>query len=115
MRLRLLPLALIAALALVALAGVGTASARSCKDLRVSGGYLTNITVRGVSCSTGHSVAREHRRKRLRNGVRGRFNGRVNGFRCREGSRSSSGDQIAARVRCTRGDKRVTFVYTQFV
>ena len=115
MRLRLLPLALIAALAVVALAGAGTASARSCSDIRVSGGYLSNITVRGVSCATGKDVAREHRRKRLRNGVRGRYNGRVNGFRCREGERSSSGDEVAARVRCTRGDKRVTFVYSQNV
>lgn len=113
MRLRTLPLALLAALALVAVASVGTASAKSCSDIQLAGqGYIIGINVTGISCSTGKSIAREHfRKRRARGGWDGKYNGRVKGYRCRESDRRKTSIQLNARVRCTRGSKRVRFVY----
>ena len=116
MRLRL-SLALIAALAVVALAGPGTASAASCnvstRDYP-GDGYFTSLSVRGVSCSTGKSVAREHYRKRVRRGGRdGKYNGSVKGFNCSETTLSRNSTQLNRRVRCRNGGKRVTFTYQQ--
>ena len=117
MRLRTLPLALLAALAVVALAGAGTATAKGC-DVKTSDypgdGYFTSLSVSGVSCSTGKSVAREHYRKRVRRGGRdGKYNGSVKGFNCRESSRNRSSTELNARVSCKRGSKRVSFTYQQ--
>ena len=117
MRLRLLPLALIAALAVAALAGPGTASAATC-SVRTSDypgdGYFTSLRVSGVSCRTGKSIAREHYRKRVRNGGKdGRYNGSVKGYSCRESSRSKTSTELNARVTCKRGGKRVVFTYQQ--
>ncbi len=115
MRLLTLPLALVAALALVAVAGVGTASAKSCSSAKYPGdGYFTSLRVTGVSCSTGKKVAREHYRKRVRNGGRdGRYNGSVLGWSCRESSRSKTSTELNARVTCRRGSKRIVFTYQQ--
>ena len=117
MRLRLLPLALIAALAVVAAFGAGTASAKSC-NVRTSDypgdGYFTSLSVRGVSCSTGKSVAREHYRKRVRRGGKdGKYNGSVKGWSCRESSRSKTSTELNARVTCRRSGNRITFTYQQ--
>lgn len=119
MRARLLPLALIAALAVVALAGAGTASAATC-NVRPSDypgdGYFTSLRVTGVSCSTGKSVAREHYRKRVRRGGRdGKYNGPVKGFSCRESNRrkTTRPRELNARVTCRRGGKRIVFTYQQ--
>ena len=117
MRLRLLPLALIAALAVVAFAGAGTAAAATC-NVKTSDypgdGYFTSLRVSGVSCSTGKSVAREHYRKRVRRGGKdGKYNGSVKGWSCRESSRSKTSTELNARVTCRRGGKRVVFTYQQ--
>lgn len=116
MRLRLLPLALIAALAVVALAGAGTAAAASCnvRNAYPGDGYFTSMRVSGVSCSTGKSVAREHYRKRVgRGGKDGRYNGKVKGYSCRESSRNKISTELNARVTCKRGGKRIVFTYQQ--
>jgi hypothetical protein len=113
MRLRLLLLTLIAALA----ASTGTAAAATC-SVRTSDypgdGYFTSLRTKGVGCTKGKSVAREHYRKRVSKGGRdGRFNGRVQGYRCRESSRSKTSTELNARVTCKRGGKRITFTYQQ--
>jgi hypothetical protein len=117
MRLRTLPLALLAALALLAVAGMGTASAKGCgvKPSDYPGeGYFTSLSVKGVSCSTGKSVAREHAPKRVNPGGRdGRDNGSVKGYSCRESSRNRTSTEINARVTCKRGSKRIVFTYQQ--
>jgi hypothetical protein len=117
MRLRLLPLALIAALAVVASLGAGSAVAKSC-SVRTSDypgdGYFTSLRVSGVGCSTGKSVAREHYRKRLRKGGKdGKFNGSVKGYSCRESSRSKTSTELNARVTCKRSGKKIVFTYQQ--
>ena len=117
MPLRLLPLALFAALALIATMGVGTAAAGSCgvKSSDYPGeGYFTSLSTKGVSCTKGKSVARAHYKKRVNRGGRdGKFNGRVKGFRCKESSRSKTSTELNARVTCKRGRKRVVFTYQQ--
>ena len=118
MRLSLPPLALIAALAVAALAGsAGSASAATC-SVRTSDypgdGYFTSLRTSGVGCSTGKSVAREHYRKRVRNGGKdGRYNGSVKGWSCRESSRSKTSTELNARVTCRRSGNRITFTYQQ--
>ena len=114
MRRLTLPLALIAALAIVALAGVGTAAARSCSPAKYPGdGYFTSLSVRGTSCAKGREVQREHYRCRVRNGGRdGRCTRRVEGYRCRE-DRNRIATEINSRVRCTRGSAVIRFTYQQ--
>ncbi len=114
MRLYTLPLALIAALAIVALMGVGTASAKSCDPARYPGdGYFTSLSVSGTSCSRGREVQRAHYRCRVSNGGRdGRCNRRVEGYRCRE-DRNRISTEINSRVRCTRSSATIRFTYQQ--
>ena len=114
MRLITLPLALVAALAIVALAGVGTASAKSCSAAKYPGhGYFTSLSVKGTSCARGREVQRAHYRCRVRNGGRdGRCNRRVEGYRCRE-SRNRISTEINASVRCTRGSAVIRWTYQQ--
>jgi hypothetical protein len=112
MRRRLLPLALLAAFAVVPLAGSGTAAAKSCSDFQVNNGYVTNLSVKGVSCSTGKKVAREHyNKRRKRGGWDGKYNGSVRGYSCRETNRNKSSVELNGRVVCKRGGKRITFFY----
>ena len=111
--LRILPLALVAALAAIAFAGVGTAAARSCSDIQLPGrGYIIGITAKNVGCKSAKSVARAHFRKRLdRGGWDGKYNGNVKGYSCRESDRRKTSTELNARVRCTDGSKRISFVY----
>ncbi len=116
MRLRTLPLALLAALAVVALAGAGTASAKGC-DVKTSDypgdGYFTSLSVRGTSCSAGQTVQRNHYRCRVRNGGKdGRCRSRVDGYSCSE-RRSRISTEINGRVSCRKGSRRVSFTYQQ--
>ena len=117
MRLRLLPLALIASLALVAIAGAGTAAAKSCgvKPSTYPGdGYFTSLSVKSTSCKKGKKVARAHYKKRVnRGGKDGEFNGRVKRFNCDESSRNKTSTELNARVTCKRGRKRIEFTYQQ--
>ena len=117
MRLRLLPLALFAALALVAVGGAGTAAAKSCnvKPSDYPGdGYFTSLSVQNASCKKGKRVARRHYKKRVnRGGKDGEFNGRVKGFNCDESSRNKTSTELNARVTCKDGGKRIVFTYQQ--
>ena len=114
MRLITLPLALVAALAIVALAGVGTASAKSCKSAKYPGdGYFTSLSVRGTSCSAGRTVQKHHYSCRVRNGGRdGRCNSRVDGYSCSE-RRNRISTEINGRVSCRKGSRRISFTYQQ--
>ena len=114
MRLRLLPLALFAALALVAVAGAGTAAAKSCSPAKYPGdGYFTSLTVKVTSCSQGKKVQKAHYRCRMNNGGKdGRCRKRVEGYKCRE-TRNAISTEINSRVRCRKGSARVRFTYQQ--
>ena len=113
MRLITLPLALVAALAIVALAGVGTASAKSCSPAKYPGdGYFTSLSVSGTSCARGREVQRAHYRCRISNGGRDGRCSRALGYRCRE-SRTRISTEINGRVRCTRSSAVVSFTYQQ--
>jgi hypothetical protein len=114
MRLRLLPLALFAALAVVALAGAGTASAKSCDAGKYPGdGYFTSLSVKGTSCAGGRTVEKHHYSCRVRNGGKdGRCNKRVDGYSCSE-RRNRISTEINAQVKCKKGSRRITFTYQQ--
>ncbi len=61
MRKLTLPLALLAALALVALAGAGTATAKGCKSASYPGeGYFNDLNVKRTSCPAGRQVQKSH-------------------------------------------------------
>jgi hypothetical protein len=115
MRLIKLPLVLVVALAIVALAGVEAASAKSCSPARYPGdGYFTSLNVSGTSCARGREVQRSHYRCRVRNGGRdGRCRSRVEGYRCREERFGRTSAEYNARVRCTRGSAVIRFTYQQ--
>ena len=115
MRILALPLALVAALAIVALAGVGTASAKSCSSAKYPGdGYFTSLSVRGTSCASGRTVQRHHYSCRVRNGGRdGRCNRRVDGYSCSERRGERTPAEYNARVSCRKGSRRITFTYQQ--
>ena len=114
MRPRLLPLALFAALAVVALAGAGTASAKSCSPAKYPGdGYFTNLTVSRTSCSAGRTVQTHHYSCRVRNGGKdGRCNRRVDGYKCSE-RRNRISTEINGRVTCKKGSRTIRFFYQQ--
>jgi hypothetical protein len=78
-------------------------------------GYFTSLRVSHTSCRTGRKVALAHYRCRRKHGVRGRCHHRVLHFRCSEHRPSSARipTQYSSRVTCTRGSRRVVFVYQQ--
>ena len=114
MRLRLLPLALIAAFALVALVGTGTAAAKSCSPAKYPGdGYFTSLTVKVTSCSQGKKVQKAHYRCRMDNGGKdGRCTSRVKGYKCKE-NRNEISTEINSRVTCKKGTARIKFTFQQ--
>lgn len=120
-RLRALPRALPAALALAALGALPAAAgaapvataAKTCKAPKYPGsGYFTSLKVFGVSCATGRRVALAHYRCRTRHGIRGRC-GRVLGYRCSE-RRAAISTEFNSRTTCRRGSRKVVFTYQQF-
>ncbi len=119
MRLITLPLALVAtlaALAIVALAGVGTAAAKSCSAAKYPGdGYFTSLSVNGTSCSRGREIQRSHYRCRVRNGGRDGRCRRTSGYSCRESRPRSqrTSSEYNATVRCTRGSATIRWTYQQ--
>lgn len=114
MRLRLLPLALLAALALVAVAGAGTAAAKSCSPAKYPGdGYFTSLSVKVTSCSQGKKVQKAHYNCRLRNGGKdGRCPRRVKGYKCKE-RRNEISTEINSSVKCRKGSARIRFTFQQ--
>ncbi len=94
------------------------ATAKACNPPKYPGeGYFTTLTVKGVSCSTGGTIAKEYYRCRMRNGGRkGKCpsSQRIKGYRCRETKRTTIPTEINARVSCTRGGgKSVVHTYQQ--
>ena len=114
MRLRHLALSLIAAFALVALAGAGTASAKSCSSAKYPGdGYFTSLSVKGTSCASGRTVQKHHYSCRLRNGGKdGRCNKSVDGYSCKE-RRNRISTEINGQVTCRKGSRKIVFTYQQ--
>jgi hypothetical protein len=114
MRLRPLPLGLAAALAGIALASAGPASAKSCTPAKYPGdGSFTSLSVRGTSCAAGRTLQRRRYTCRVRNGgADGRCNRRVDGYSCSE-RRTRISTEINGRVSCRKGSRRVTFSYQQ--
>ena len=115
MRRLTLPLVILAALALVALAGAGTATAKGCKSATYPGeGYFNDLSVKGTSCPAGRAVQKSHYKCRVRNGGRdGRCNHRVEGYSCHERRGARTSVEYNARVTCKRGSKRVSWQYQQ--
>jgi hypothetical protein len=115
--------ALLAALALLALATAGGASAGA-PQARAAGNchlstyeqrhmgatYVTSLRVKRTSCGTGKAVVRAF--NKCRKGPRGRCHRKVKRFSCSE-RRSGVSVQFNSTVNCKRGGKRVHFTYTQ--
>lgn len=117
---RVVPAAVVAALAL-ATAGSATAAApqahaaggchlSSYEQRHMGATYVTSLSVRHTSCSTGKAVVRAF--NKCRKGPRGHCHHRVKHFKCSE-RRSGISVQFNSTVNCTRGSRRVHFTYTQ--
>ncbi len=112
MRLFKLPLTLAAVVALLAIGGTGTATAKSCSDFQVSNGYIVNLKANGTSCSRAKEVAKGHySKRRARGGWDGKFNGSIKGYSCTESDRRKSSTELNARVSCKKGGARISFAY----
>ncbi|MGI8713661.1 MAG: hypothetical protein ACR2NR_10855 [Solirubrobacteraceae bacterium] len=61
--------------------------------------YLTSLTVKNTSCSTGKTVARHH--------------GKVKGWRCSTKRLASSPVQVQNRETCKSGSKQIVWTDTQ--
>ena len=100
-------------LALAALAFTAApAQARSCRTFDISGGYITSLSVRGVSCATGKSVAVAWTKCRREHGRKGRCTHKVKRYSCAE-KRVSIPTEFDGVVTCRKGSKRVKFSYQQ--
>ena len=90
------------------------ASARTCdihgKERKLGATYVTSLSVRHTSCSTGKAVVRAF--NKCRKGPRGHCHHRVKHFKCTEHRRGIA-VQFNSTVNCTRGSRRVHFTYTQ--
>jgi hypothetical protein len=100
----------LAAIALVPAAGAspGVSAAGTCHlsshFQRHSGpSYVTSLSVRHVSCRTGKAVVRSYHK----------HHGHVSGWSCHRTILDKSPAQYDARVKCSRGAKRVNWTYTQ--
>ena len=111
-------LALAAALVVSALvpasgAGMAPLAARDCTPPGYPGsGYFTALSVKGTSCKVGKRLALAYYRCRTATGPAGRCTRKVKRFSCTE-VRQSISTQLDGRVRCKRGDARVTHSYQQ--
>jgi hypothetical protein len=97
-----------------ATAGAAPATAAGCSvgDTRSYGTtYVTQISVKGVSCANGKKVIRAFHA--CRPGKSGKC-ARVSGYRCSEERFNKSPQSYDSRVKCKRGKKRVNHTYTQF-
>jgi hypothetical protein len=91
-------------------------AAGSCAAPRYPGnGYFTSLHVTRTSCRTGRKVALAHYRCRTAHGRSGRCSHAVLGYHCKEYRPASARipTQYNSRVTCTRGSRRVVFVYQQ--
>ena len=115
-------LCLVATGAMVSVAGAsgseGGAAAKdprtTCKDERFGSTYITTLKQRNTKCGNAKKVAKKFTECRKSNGgKRGHCNQQVAHYSCNEGNRSGNSIQFSARVKCTRGSKKVIFKYTQ--
>ena len=93
-----------------------THAARACSPPDYPGnGYFTSLRVEHTSCGNGRKVARAHYRCRRAHGIRGHCHHAVRHFHCKEHRPASARipTQYSSRVTCTRGSRRVVFVYQQ--
>jgi hypothetical protein len=102
---------------LLAAAGASPAHARSCSLAgdygKLGPTYASQLRVSNTSCSTGKKVIRAlHSCDISHGGRRGHCPHRVLGYRCSE-RRSYGFASFDASVRCTRGTRRVNYVYQQ--
>jgi hypothetical protein len=116
---------ILTAAALTAVAAIPAAAPASGPDASAAGtcnikryyyslgaSYVTKLSVSGVTCATGRSVAKAYHACRKRNGgVKGHCSA-VSGYRCTE-SRRTARFQFDASATCRRGSKRVSQNYTQ--
>jgi hypothetical protein len=75
--------------------------------------YLVQLSVSGVSCSTGLKVEKAWQSCRRSTSGRKTCRKRVLGYSCKQAILGSSKTQYDARVTCTSGSRVVKFVYTQ--
>jgi hypothetical protein len=78
-------------------------------------GYFTSLRVTHTGCGTGRKVALAHYHCRRKHGVRGHCHHAVRHFHCKEHRPASARipTQYSSRVTCTRGSRKVVFVYQQ--
>jgi len=75
--------------------------------------YVTSLSVRGTSCSSGKHLVRAYYSCRVHSGgARGTCHRTVLGYHCHE-TRSGISVQFDARVSCVNGSRRVNHTYTQ--
>lgn len=75
--------------------------------------YLVQLSVSGVSCSTGLKVEKAWQACRRRTAGRMTCRKRVLRYSCKQSILAKSRTQYDARVTCKRGSRVVKFVYTQ--
>jgi hypothetical protein len=91
-------------------------AARSCSAPRYPGdGYFTSLRVTHTTCGKGRKVALAHYHCRRKHGVRGHCHHAVLRFHCKENRPASARipTEYSSRVTCTRGSRKVVFVYQQ--
>jgi hypothetical protein len=120
-------LALIAVLAIAAALSCASAvsaaedpaahAARSCGVGNTRGygpTYLLKLSVSGTSCRNGKSLVRAYYDCRKRHGGRkGHCSGAL-GYRCSEHRFDTIPSQFSARVKCSKGGRRINHTYEQF-
>ena len=89
-------------------------AARACQPPDYPGsGYFTSLSVKHTTCAKGKKLAVAYYNCRIENGGKdGRCNRRVMRYRCTE-ERNRIETELDARVRCRRGERRVTHTYQQ--
>ena len=121
---RLRRLAVLPMLAALALTGSAAASeptasvARTCSltlsQQRSAGAtYLVQLSVTGVSCSTGLKVEKAWQACRRATAGRTTCRKRVAGYASKQAILDSSKQQYDARVTATSGARSIAFIYTQ--
>ena len=119
-RLLALP-ALLALLAVLPSAPATAATTTSCaqalkgKERKLGPTYVTKVSVRGVSCSTGLRVVKAFHSCRLQHGKTGRCTRRILGYSCTEKRPTSLKGPVSydGDVTCRNDTKRVTHHYQQ--
>ena len=99
-------------------AGPTASAAKTChlslSQQRNSGAtYLVQLKVSGVTCSTGLKVEKDWQSCRRSTSGKTTCKRRVDSYKCSQKVLDSSKTQYDASVKCTRGSRVVSFIYTQ--